>query len=105
MQKSILYIILGLLFLLLGIGDINTTSLTVGAIFLICGLFMYKKYENKTVFVGVTSAVLVLMSIITYLQITNPNYTGSLFYNGTFFVLMILAGLFIIYKFPQNWRL
>lgn len=105
MQKSLLWIILGVLFLLLGIGDINTISLTAGAIFLICGLFMYKKYENKNVFVGLSSAILVILSIITYLQLTSPNYSGSLYYNGTFFILMMLAGIIIIFKFPQNWRL
>ena len=106
MQKSVLWIILGLMFILVGLGDfINTVILTAGLIFLISGLFMYRKYENKNIYVGLTSLVLISMSILTYLQLSNPDYPGSVLFNGIFFVLIVLVGIYIIYRFPQNWRL
>jgi hypothetical protein len=106
MQKSVLWIILGLMFILVGLGDfINTVILTAGLIFLISGLFMYRKYENKNIYVGLTSLVLISMSILTYLQLSSPDYPGSLLFNGLFFVLIVIVGIYIIYRFPQNWRL
>lgn len=106
MQKSVLWIILGLMFILVGLGDfINTVILTAGLIFLISGLFMYKKYENKNIYVVMNSLVLISMSILTYLQLSNPDYPGNVLFNGIFFVLIVLVGIYIIYRFPQNWRL
>lgn len=106
MQKSVLWIILGLMFILVGLGDfINTVILTAGLIFMISGLFMYKKYENKNIYVVLTSLVLISMSILTYLQLFNPDYPGNVLFNGIFFVLIVMVGIYIIYRFPQNWRL
>jgi len=106
MQKSVLWIILGLIFIIVGLGDfINTVTLTAGLIFLVSGLFMYKKYENKNIYVGLTSIILISMSILTYLQLSNPDYSGNVLFNGLFFVLIVVIGIYIIYRFPQNWRL
>lgn len=106
MQKSVLWIILGLIFIIVGLGDfINTVTLTAGLIFLVSGLFMYKKYENKNLYVGLTSIILISMSILTYLQLSNPDYSGNVLFNGLFFVLIVVIGIYIIYRFPQNWRL
>lgn len=105
MQRSLLWVIIGLLFIFLGLMDYNTVIFTAGFIFWISGLFMYKRYENKKAYVGLTSATLIVMSILTYLQLSSPNFGGSVFYNGVFFVLIVIVGIYVIYKFPQNWRL
>jgi hypothetical protein len=106
MQKSVSWIILGLIFTAVSFFDqFNTVMLTAGLIFLISGLFMYRKIENKNLYVGLTSLVLISMSILTYLQFSNPSYGGSVLFNGIFFVLIVLVGIYVIYRFPQNWKL
>jgi hypothetical protein len=106
MQKSITWIILGLIFIAVGLVDpYNTVIITAGLIFLISGLFMYKKFENRNIYVGLISIVLILMSILTYLELFSPNYTGNVLFNGIFFILIVLVGFYIIYRFPKTWEL
>lgn len=106
MQKSVLWIILGLLFIVVGLGDfVNTVMLTAGLIFLISGLFMYKKFENKNIYVGLISIILISMGILTYSQLINPDYPGNLLFNGLFFIAIALVGIYIMYRFPKNWKL
>ncbi|MCK9151983.1 hypothetical protein [Methanobacterium alcaliphilum] len=106
MQKESSWIILGILFIALGLGgQLNTVLLTAGLIFLISGLFMYKKYENRNAYSIIISSVLILMSFLTYLQLSDPNYTQNIIFNAVFFVLMAIVGIYVIYKFPKNWTL
>lgn len=106
MQNGTSWIILGILFAAMGlIGQLNTVLLTAGIIFLISGLFMYKKYENKNAYTIIISGVLILMSLLTYMQLSNPNYTQNVIFNAVFFVLMVIVGIYIIYKFPKDWTL
>ncbi|AXV37818.1 MAG: hypothetical protein CIT01_06220 [Methanobacterium sp. BRmetb2] len=106
MQKGLLYIIIGILFTAIGLLNyINTVLLTAGIIFLISGLFMYANYKNKNLYVGSTALLLIAMSILTYLQLSNPAYRGDVLFNGIFFVLIVIVGIYVIYKFPKDWKL
>lgn len=106
MQKGLLYVIIGILFILVGlINYINTVLLTAGIIFLISGLFMYTNYENKNLYSGLIAFLLIFMSIFTYLQITSPSYRGDLFFDGIFFILIVIVGIYVIYQFPKEWKL
>lgn len=106
MQNGNSWIILGILFAAMGlIGQLNTVLLTAGLIFLISGLFMHKKYENKNAYIIIITSVLILMSLLTYLQLSDPTYTQNVIFNAVFFVLMVIVGIYIIFKFPKNWTL
>jgi len=106
MRKGLLYIIIGILFIIIGlINYINTVLLTAGVIFLISGLFMYTQYKNKRLYSGLIAFLLIFMTIFTYLQIKSPGYRGDILFNGIFFVLIVIVGIYVIYQFPKEWKL
>ncbi|GAB4306907.1 MAG: hypothetical protein Kow0019_02210 [Methanobacteriaceae archaeon] len=106
MQKGLLYVIVGILFIIVGlINYIDTGSLTAGIIFLISGLFMYTQYKNKNLYSGLIAFLLIFMTIFTYLKITSPDYRGDVLFNGIYFVLIVIIGIYLIYQFPKKWKL
>ena len=71
----------------------------------ITGLFEIKNYHNNKLYLIITGLILIVSSIISYMQLSSPLYQEKTLFNYFFAIFSILAIILGTYDFTHNNKL